>query len=68
MEKNNECKEFEELKKELDFLLTSIKKDAEEFFNKENKAAGIRLRKGLKIMKTYVQDVINSTLPKNQTK
>ena len=61
-----ECIEFETFKGEMDRLIEGLSKDAEKFYNKDNKAAGVRLRKALKNIKLFVQDVSNGTAPKNK--
>jgi len=63
MEKINS---FDEFKKQMDALVEGIKKDAEKFYSNDNKAAGVRLRKGLKSIKSFVQEVSNATSPKNK--
>ena len=40
---------------ELKTLITSLEEDAIKFYEKENKAAGVRLRKGLQEIKTIAQ-------------
>jgi hypothetical protein len=47
MEKFNELKE----------LINNLEEDAKKFFEKENKAAGVRLRKGLQDVKAMAQGV-----------
>ena len=42
---------FDELKSKL----ASLEDDANEFYNKENKSAGVRLRKGLQEIKALAQ-------------
>jgi len=64
MEKINECKQFDDFKKEINTLIESMTKDAEKFYNNENKAAGVRLRKSYKAIKQYVHEVSNETSPK----
>ena len=66
MEQTNDCQQFEDFKKEMDSMIESIKSDAKKFYNNENKAAGVRLRKGLKAIKQYVHEVSNATSPKNK--
>lgn len=63
MEKINN---FDEFKNQMDALVEGIKKDAEKFYSNDNKAAALRLRKGLKTIKLFVQEVSNATLPKNK--
>jgi hypothetical protein len=47
MEKFNELKE----------LINSIEEDAVKFYEKDNKAAGVRLRKGLQAVRVMSQDL-----------
>ena len=61
---SNECKQFDDFKKEINSLIEGITKDAEKFYNNDNKAAAVRLRKGYKAIKQYVHEVSNQTLPK----
>ena len=63
MEKTNECQQFEDFKKEMETLIENIRVDAEKFYNKDNKAASVRLRKGYKAIKQYVHEMSNATLP-----
>jgi hypothetical protein len=44
---------FEELKK----LIASIEDDADKFYNKENSAAGTRLRKSMQDLKNIAQEI-----------
>ena len=44
---------FEELKK----LIASIEEDADKFYNKENSAAGTRLRKSMQDLKNLAQEI-----------
>ena len=62
MKKNKECENFNEFKNELNRMVELITKDAEKFYNNENKAAGVRLRKGFKEIKTYVDTVSKESL------
>lgn len=48
-------KHFEELEQ----VLADAKKDAEAFYEKNNKAAGTRLRKAMMSIKNLAQDVRN---------
>lgn len=68
MEPINECEKLNAFKVELNRLVESISPDAIKFYNKENKSAGIRLRKGLKTIKSYIQNVSNETSPKKVVK
>ena len=45
--------QFNELKQ----LVESLTADADKFYDKGNKAAGVRLRKGLQSIKTTAQDI-----------
>ena len=63
MEKTNECQQFDEFKKEIETLIESMREDAIKFYNKDNKAASVRLRKGYKTIKQYVHEISNATLP-----
>lgn len=46
-------KKFEELKA----LIASMEDDADKFYNKENSAAGTRLRKAMQDLKSIAQDI-----------
>ncbi len=65
---NGTSTKFTEFKTQMDTLIENIKKDAEKFYEKENRAAGVRLRKGLKAIKLYVQEVSKATAAKAVTK
>ena len=67
MEKNKECKEFDSFKKEIERLIETLSVDADKFYNKGQKAAGVRLRKGYKQIKSYVDSVSKETQPKKVT-
>jgi hypothetical protein len=54
---------FEELKT----LITSIEDDASKFYEKGNKAAGVRLRKGLQDIRTLSQVLRQDVSAKNKT-
>jgi|TARA_R110000868_G_scaffold378796_1_gene644404 hypothetical protein len=54
---------FEELKT----LITSIEDDASKFYEKGNKAAGVRLRKGLQEIRTLSQTLRQDVSAKNKT-
>ena len=54
---------FEELKT----LITSIEDDASKFYEKGNKAAGVRLRKGLQDIRTLSQFLRQDVSAKNKT-
>lgn len=54
---------FEELKT----LITSIEDDATKFYEKGNKAAGVRLRKGLQEIRTLSQTLRQDVSAKNKT-
>ncbi len=47
----NKMENFNELKT----LIASLEEDATKFYEKDNKAAGVRLRKGLQEIKTTAQ-------------
>lgn len=49
---------------DLEELLTKAKKDAEAFYNKGNKAAGVRLRKYMMEVKDKAQDIRKDVLEK----
>ena len=53
---------FEELKA----LVASLQEDAEKFYDKGNKAAGVRLRKGLQEIKTLSQALRQDVSSKNK--
>jgi exonuclease VII small subunit len=54
---------FEELKT----LIASIEDDAIKFYEKGNKAAGVRLRKGLQEVRTLSQTLRQDVSAKNKT-
>ncbi len=64
MEQINNCKELDEIKDELIRLLETLRPDAEKFYTKKQQAAGVRLRKGYKMIKGYVDSVSKKTLNK----
>ena len=68
MEKINENPQFDAFKKEIETLIAAMEIDADKFYNKEQKAAAVRLRKGYKAIKSYVDSVSKETLPKKVTK
>lgn len=43
--------------KELLHLVTSLEDDFDKFYNKDNRAAGARLRKGMQTLKTMAHDL-----------
>ncbi len=49
-------------------LLASAEKDAVAFFEKNNKAAGTRLRNALQQTKVFAQDIRNEVTAKKNTK
>jgi hypothetical protein len=51
---------------ELKALVAGLEDDAAKFFEKDNKAAGVRLRKGLQEIKTLAQDLRLSVSEKNK--
>ena len=46
---------FNDLKK----LLTTLEEDATKFYDKKNKTAGVRIRKGMQEIKVIAQDIRN---------
>jgi hypothetical protein len=54
---------FEELKT----LIASLEDDATKFYDKGNKAAGVRLRKGLQDIKTLSQALRQDVSERNKT-
>jgi len=66
MKQNKECVEYNDFKKKIILFFDELEKDAIEFYNKENAAAGVRLRKGYKEMKNYIHSVLKMTLNKNK--
>ena len=52
---------------ELKALVASLEEDATKFYEKENKAAGVRLRKGLQEIKALAQTVRIEVSGKNKT-
>jgi len=54
---------FEELKT----LIASLEDDAAKFYDKGNKAAGVRLRKGLQDIKTLSQTLRQDVSERNKT-
>jgi hypothetical protein len=54
---------FEELKT----LIASLEDDAAKFYDKGNKAAGVRLRKGLQDIKTLSQALRQDVSERNKT-
>lgn len=59
-----EMTKFETIKSEISKLIASMEIDADKFYNKEQKAAGVRLRKGYKAIKQFIQETSNETTPK----
>jgi hypothetical protein len=51
---------------ELKTLIASMEEDAAKFFNKDNKAAGVRLRKGLQDVKALSQAIRVEVSDKNK--
>ncbi len=68
MEKIIICEEFDDLKSNVDKMIEDLKKDAIEFYNKDNGTAGIRLRKSFKALGAHIKSVSDKTLPKNLKK
>ena len=52
---------------ELKALVAGLEEDATKFFEKDNKAAGVRLRKGLQDVKSLAQDLRLDVSEKNNT-
>ena len=52
---------FEEVKTEITKLLEAMSVDADKFYNKNQSAAGVRLRKSYKSLKQYVDMVSKET-------
>lgn len=50
---------------ELKTLIASLEEDASKFYEKNNKAAGVRLRKGLQDIKVLSQDLRKDVSAKN---
>jgi hypothetical protein len=55
---------FDIFKKDINTLIDAMATDADKFYNKEQKAAGVRLRKSYKAIKQLVQTASNETSPK----
>ena len=55
-----------ELIENLENLMTTLKEDAVKFFEKGNKSAGVRTRKGAQEMKTLLQDLRKEVLVNNK--
>ena len=55
---------FDTIKNDINKLIAAMEIDADKFYNKEQKAAGVRLRKGYKAIKQYVHEASNQTSPK----
>jgi hypothetical protein len=51
---------------ELKALVASLEEDAAKFYDKENKAAGVRLRKGLQEIKSMAQALRLDVSDKNK--
>jgi hypothetical protein len=51
---------------DLKTLITSLEDDATKFYEKDNKAAGVRLRKGLQEIKTLAQSLRIEVSNKNK--
>lgn len=51
---------------ELKTLIASLEEDAIKFYEKDNKAAGVRLRKGLQEIKTLAQSLRIEVSNKNK--
>ena len=55
-----------ELIEKLENLMSSLKEDAGKFFEKGNKSAGVRTRKGAQEMKNLLQDLRKEVLTINK--
>jgi hypothetical protein len=55
-----------ELIENLENLMTTLKEDAVKFFEKGNKSAGVRTRKGAQEMKNLLQDLRKEVLVNNK--
>jgi len=53
---------------ELKALVASLEEDATKFYEKDNKAAGVRLRKGLQDIKSMAQELRLDVSNKNKSK
>lgn len=51
---------------ELETYLQTLKDDADKFYNKDNKAAGVRLTKGMQTLKALAQEVRKDVFTKNK--
>ena len=51
---------------ELKNLVASLEEDATKFYEKDNKAAGVRLRKGLQEIKTLAQSLLIEVSNRNK--
>jgi hypothetical protein len=51
---------------ELKTMLIALEDDASKFYEKGNKAAGVRLRKGLQDVKTMAQNIRQDVSAKNK--
>jgi hypothetical protein len=51
---------------ELKTMLITLEDDASKFYEKGNKAAGVRLRKGLQDVKTMAQNIRQDVSAKNK--
>ena len=52
---------------ELKTLVAGLEEDATKFFEKDNKAAGVRLRKGLQDIKSMAQELRLDVSDKNKS-
>ena len=59
---------FEEIKAEVNRLLSVMEIDADKFYNKGQNAASVRLRKQYKEIKKYIDNVSKETLQKKVAK
>jgi hypothetical protein len=68
MENNIDCKQLAEIKAHINLLVAQLSPHAQEFYGKENQAAGLRLRKILKTFRSYIKETSDGTLPKTPKK
>jgi hypothetical protein len=59
---------FEEIKTEVNKMLELLSSDADKFYNKNQKAAGVRLRKHYKTLKQYIDSVSKETIETKENK
>lgn len=51
---------------ELEIFLSTLKEDVDKFYNRDNKAAGVRLTKGMQKLKALAQEVRKDVFEKNK--